>query len=440
MRDLIYSMTPRAELLAPLNNWKSLAPLTKVLECADAVYFGIRGIYSMRARADNFPKEDIPDLVKRVHEAGKKIYLTTNIIIYDFELVELHQIIEWAKDSGVDAIICYDIASIMIAKQLEMPFHISTQANISNRIAAKYYETLGAERIILARELSLVAIAEIGQNVDIPIECFVHGAQCTAVSGRCYLSAELMGNDAEFSANRGKCVQPCRRVYTFQGEEGEKLEFSKSKCTEGMFFNAMDLCMIAYVPEMIEAGIAVLKIEGRMRDPQYLAETVQCYREAIDSHYDGTFSQEKIDGWVLRLQRVFNRGFHTGYYFGRPKDTDIQRTIRGNISPWHKVQIGKVINYYKQAGAAEIELYTGQISSGDTLIFENKADLFHKQKISTLQLGGKEVKTTPVASKDNHIIIGVKVDQALPKNASVYLWTIRRNPNRLRPVRNPERE
>ena len=279
------------ELMAPLNGWKSLSE-TKVLENADSVYFGVNTNFSMRARADNFPPEDLKKLMDLIHAAGKKGYLTTNIIIYDQELTELHQLMMLAKACGVDAIICHDMAAIMLARELGMPFHISTQANICNKIAAKFYEAMGAQRLILARELSLEQIKDITESgIKVPVEVFVHGAMCTAVSGRCYFSAELMGNDPEFSGNRGKCTQPCRRWWTLVGDQGEKIDYD---IQTGMFFSAKDLCMIDHLPELLATGVKVLKIEGRMRDPLYLSETVSCYRDALNAIRENTYSSEKI--------------------------------------------------------------------------------------------------------------------------------------------------
>ncbi|MHA1647984.1 MAG: peptidase U32 family protein [Promethearchaeota archaeon] len=407
------------EILAPLNNWKSLNAQKELLENADAFYFGLRTNFSMRARAGNFPPEDLPNLVKTIHKHGKKAYLTTNILIYNVELIELHQSIEIAKKAGVDAIICHDLSAIMICKQLGIPFHISTQANISNKISAKFYETLGAERIILARELNLDEIGEIVKDVSIPVECFVHGAMCTAVSGRCYLSAELMGFDPAFSANRGKCVQPCRRYYAFQGEENEQINYEP---VSGMFFNAKDLCMIEHIPDLIDSGISSFKIEGRMRDPLYINEAVACYKEAIDSYYEGTYGPEKVQNWLTRLKKVFNRGFHTGFYFSKPDTNKIEREKRGNVSQWKKQQVGKVVNFYRKASAVEIELSAGSLKVGDEIIFENRTDFFLKQIIASLQIENKQVERTKIASANHHILIGMKVSRPVPINASVFLF------------------
>ncbi len=414
----------KPELLAPLNNWKTFESQPNILDNADAFYFGLQTNFSMRDRADNFAIEDLDKLVKKIHDAGKKCYLATNILIYNTELVELHQTIQVAKDSAVDAIICHDMATIMIAKQIGIPFHISTQANISNKISAKFFESLGAERIILARELDLDDIKEIISETSIPVETFVHGAMCTAVSGRCYLSAELMGNKPEFSANRGKCVQPCRRYYTLLGEEGEKIDYEPFS---GMFFNAKDLCMIGHIPELIKAGISSFKIEGRMRDPIYAANVVACYREAIDSYYDGTYSQEKVDIWLEELSKVFNRGFHTGFYFSKPKMDDIERSVRGNVSKWHRKWVGKVVNYYRKAQAIEIELFNGQLQNGQELIIENKANFYYNFKITSLKIDDKIVEKTPIIEGKNHIFVGIKVDKQVPINSEVYLFQAKEN-------------
>jgi len=411
-------LNQKSELLAPLNNWKTFESQPNILDNADAFYFGLQTNFSMRDRADNFAIEDLDKLVKKIHDAEKKCYLATNILIYNTELVELHQTIQLAKNSGVDAIICHDMAAIMIAKQIGIPFHISTQANISNKISAKFFESLGAERIILARELDLDDIKEIISETSIPVETFVHGAMCTAVSGRCYLSAELMGNKPEFSANRGKCVQPCRRYYTLLGEEGEKIDYEPFS---GMFFNAKDLCMIGHIPELIKAGISSLKIEGRMRDPIYAARVVACYREAIDSYYDGTYSQVKVDSWLKELSKVFNRGFHTGFYFSKPKIDDIERSVRGNVSKYHRKWIGKVVNYYRKAQAIEIELFNEQLQNGQELIIENKVNYYYNFKITSLKIDDKTVEKTPVIDGTNHIFVGIKVDKQVPINSNVYL-------------------
>ncbi|MCP4761340.1 MAG: U32 family peptidase [archaeon] len=412
-------MPKKPELLVPLNDWKSLSPQTKILDNGDAFYFGLKQKFSMRARAGNFSIDELPKLSKKIHSHDKKAYLCTNIVIYNDEINELAEIIQHAKNSGIDAIICHDLAAITIAKEIGIPFHISTQANVSNLRSAIFYESLGAERIILARELHLEQIKQIIKDVHIPIEAFIHGAMCTAISGRCYFSAELVNYDQEFSANRGKCAQPCRRNYTFDGEEGEKIDYEP---ISGMFFNTKDLCMIEHIDKLIEANIASFKIEGRIRDPLYISETSSCYREIIDSYFEGNYSQEIIDICLERLKRVYNRGFHTGFYFSVPNSDNIERNIRGNVSKWKKHLIGKVINYYRKSSAVEIEIYTGQIEIGQDIIFENEADFYHKQKLKSIKINNILVEKTPIISLKERKIAGIAVDVPIPINSKIFLY------------------
>lgn len=410
----------KPELLVPLNGWKSLAPSTGVLENADAVYFGIEGTFSMRARAQNFTIKDLPKLLRLLHEHEIRAYLTTNILLYNSDLEAVKQVLTQAKQAGVDAVICHDMAVILMCQELEIPFHISTQANISNVLSAKYYESLGAERLILARELSLREIADIISTIHIPVEVFVHGAMCTAVSGRCYFSAEVMGFNREFSANRGKCVQPCRRNYTLIGEEHEGIEHDP---TSGLFFNAKDLCMIAHIPQLIQAGIAAFKIEGRMRDPEYIGTTARLYQQAIHAAMKNTFTPTLAQQWEHELTNVFNRGFHTGFYFTSPTPTEINREHRGNQARQKRSMIGRVINYYRKAEAVEIRLMAGSLALRDTLVFENETDFYLKQPITSLRIDNHPVDKTPIAKKDANLIIGMHVENPVPINARVFLLT-----------------
>jgi putative protease len=407
----------RPELLAPLHDWKSLSN-TNVLENADSVYFGIQGNFCTRTLANNFPMEDVDRLSDMVHDAGKKCYLATNIIMYDDELSEVRRTMEAARDASVDAVICHDIAAMMLAKEHGLPFHVSTQASVSNVLAAKFYRDAGAVRIVLARELSLEQVKAIAQSVDIPIECFVHGALCTAISGRCYLSAEIMGFDQRYSANRGKCVQPCRRSYILTADDRNELDFEPQS---GLFFNAKDLCMVGHVTELLDAGVACFKIEGRMRDPLYIQEVTACYREAIDSAMEDTYTEEKIDGWLSRLRKVFNRGFSTGYYFGPPRPEDFEASRRGNVSEVEKMLVGKVTNYFAKNNVAEIELVHGHVETGQEVVFENAADFYLKECITSIQIEREPVEETPEASAVNHVVVGIKTERPVPRNANVFL-------------------
>lgn len=408
----------KPELIAPLNDWKTINEQGNVLENGDGFYFGLQNNFSMRAYANNFSEEDLPKLMKIIKDKGKKAYICTNITIYDGDIENLKKTLSLAKKAEVDAVICHDIAAIELCKGENIKFHISTQANISNVESAMFYQRYGAERIILARELSLEQIRHIISKVSIPIECFIHGAMCTAISGRCYLSAELNDFDIERSANRGKCTQPCRRIYNLIGENGEKIEYEPSS---GRFFNAKDLCMIDHIDKLINCGIATFKIEGRMRDPIYISEVTRCYREAIDSVIEGTFTPERISIWMNTLKKVFNRGFHTGFYFGKPKPEDIEFRIRGNVSEYHKEWIGKVTNFYKKVSVIEIDLANNYIKTGDELIFENRMGFFYRQNAASIYLKEKQIEKTELANFKNHIVVTIKVNNFIPSNSDVYV-------------------
>ncbi len=409
------------ELLAPLKNFKSL---NAVLGKADSVYFGVESL-NMRIFSDNFKLSDLSDIVKRCHENNIKAYLTTNVVIYENEFNLLEKILNAAVEAEIDAIIVHDLSAIQFAKDLGLNYHISTQANVSNSLSAKFYESLGAERLILARELSLEQIKEIKSKLTkSEIETFVHGAQCTSISGRCYFSAEICGSQA-YSANRGKCVQPCRRVWRVYDDQNNEFLY------DGFFFiNAKDLCMIEHVPKLIEANIDAFKIEGRMRDPIYVEEATSCYREAIDACMDNTYTQENVDGWLKRLKKVYNRGFSTGFYFGLPTGSEVEVDQEGNISSHKKVEVGKVLSYYRDKKAAKILLTSGKLKLNDEIyVIGTKTDTYLKQKITSIQIKQKKNLTeTPLVSKNNRITVGIVVDKPVKKNDKIYKLEPRQKP------------
>jgi len=404
----------KVELMAPLKNAKSL---NAVLGKADAVYFGVEA-FNMRMFSDNFNLEDVENIVNKCHQNNIKAYLTTNVIMYENEFDLLDEVLDTAVNANIDAIIVHDIGVIEIVKEKGLSFHISTQANISNSRTAKFYEELGAERLILARELSLDQIKEIKSEIHkAEIETFVHGAQCTSISGRCYFSAEVC-NSQEYSANRGRCVQPCRRRWRVYDDQSNEFLY------DGVFFiNAKDLCLIQYIPNLIEAGIDAFKIEGRMRDPIYVEETTSCYKEAIDAYYDNSFTQDKVNEWVKRLSKVYNRGFSTGFYFGQPSGSEIQREHDGNISDFKKVEIGKVLSYFPDKKAAKILLTKGSLKLNDEIfIIGTHTDTYLRQKVTSLQIKQKKnlTETPYVKSKVNRFTVGILVDKPVKSNDKVF--------------------
>ena len=403
----------RVELMAPLKNFKSL---NAVLNKADAVYFGVESL-NMRMFSDNFKLEDLNKIVKTCHDNNIKAYLTTNVIIYENELELTKKIFNKASEAEIDAVIIHDIGAIELAKDKGLKFHVSTQANVSNSGTAKFYQSLGAERLILARELSLQQIKEIKRKIkECELEVFVHGAQCTSISGRCYFSAETC-NSQDYSANRGKCVQPCRRRWRVYDDQNNELLY------DGTFFiNAKDLCMIEHVPKLIEANIDAFKIEGRMRDPIYAEEVTACYSEAIDSYYNNTYTDEKIKQWIKRLKKVYNRGFSTGFYFELPKGSEIEREREGNVSKYKKKEIGKVLSYFPEKKAAKILLTNGKLKLNDEIfLIGTHTETYLRQKINSIQIKQKKNLTeTPLASKNRRITVGIIVDKPVKKNDKIF--------------------
>ncbi len=404
----------RVELMTPLKNYKSL---NAVLGKADAVYFGVES-FNMRMYSDNFRLDDLNKIVKTCHNNNIYAYLATNIVIYENEFHFLDNVLDKAVEAEIDAVIIHDIGAIHLTKEKGLNFHISTQANISNSYAALFYESLGAQRLILARELSLEQIKEIKDKVyKAEIECFIHGAQCTSISGRCYFSAEICQSQ-DYSANRGKCVQPCRRKWRVIDEQNNDLLY------DGVFFlNTKDLCMIEYIPQLIEAKIDAFKIEGRMRDPIYIEEATSCYKEAIDAYYENEFSEDKIQNWLNRLNKVYNRGFSTGFYFGLPKGTEIQREFDGNISDFKKVEIGKVLNYYPDKKAAKILLSSGKLKLKDEIfIIGTHTNTYLRQEIKSIQIKQKQnlTETPLISSKKERITVGITVDTQVKKNDKIF--------------------
>jgi putative protease len=411
--------TKKPELMAPLKNYKSL---NAVLENADAVYFGVES-FNMRMFSDNFKLNDLSEVVKTCHNSNIKAYLTTNIVIYENELELLKNVLDKALEAEIDALIIHDIGAIELAKERGLPFHISTQANISNSRSAKFYENLGAQRLILARELSLNQIKDIKHNLTTTeIETFIHGAQCTSISGRCYFSAEICGSQ-EYSANRGRCIQPCRRRWRVIDDQSNELLY------DGVFFiNTKDLCMIEYIPELIEADIDAFKIEGRMRDPIYIETATKCYREAIDAYFNNNYTEENVTQWLAQLNKVYNRGFSTGFYYGLPTGTEIQREDDGNVSKYRKSEIGKVLNYYPERKAAKILLTSGKLKLGEEVfITGTHTDTYLRQNISSIQIKQKKNLTeTPfIKSGTQSITIGILVDKPVKKNDKVFKLTLK---------------
>jgi len=407
----------KVELLAPAKNFKAIKAASKY---ADSIYFGVER-FNMRMRSENIALDDLLKIIDYCHDNNLKAYLATNILVYDNEVKDIRNTIEKGKEAGIDGVIVHDLAVIQIAKEFRIPFHISTQCNVSNSLSAKFYEELGARRIILARELSLEKIKEIKRNLTkTEVEVFIHGAMCTSISGRCYFSQDICGTP-EKSANRGNCEQPCRRRWWVREETGTEYIYDGVR-----FMNSRELCTIAYIPQLIEAGIDAFKIEGRMRHPHYVEIVSKTYRDAIEAYYNETFTKKKVGRWVTELKKVYNRGFTPGFYFNRMTEKDHQHKSPTNLSHYRYIRVGQIEKYEKKPNLTTISLDNGYISINDDIIIMGKdTDTYIHQKVEKIMYQGKIVNKSPRGTKNKKIIVGFEVNDNVIGNGKdkVYVFT-----------------
>lgn len=354
------------EIMAPVGGPAALSAAARA--GADAVYFGIAGL-NMRSRsAANFTLEDLPDMAERCRRLNLRSYLTVNTIIYDDDIAQMNRIIDAAADAGISAVIATDISTILYCRRRGVPVHISTQANISNTEAVRYYAQW-AETVVLSRELNLTQVEAIHRAIvsepilgpggkPVSIEMFCHGALCMAVSGKCYLSLHAMNS----SANRGACTQICRRAYRLSDKDSD----NEIEVDNEFLMSPKDLKTIHFLDRMVDAGVRVFKIEGRARGPEYVAATVSCYDEALRAICDGSFGEEKVRGWDERLARVFNRGFWNGYYLGQRLGEWSGKY--GSSATRTKSYAARPLRYFPRLGVAEFLLEAGEIRVGDELL------------------------------------------------------------------------
>lgn len=394
--------SPGPELIMGIRN---LAGLEACYRYADAVYFSTDKL-SLRAKAKTITLETLEEFVSEVKVRGLKAYLAVNSTVNEDRLEEADRVISAASKAELDAVIAWDPAVILKARKAGLRVHISTQANVTNHETAEFYRSLGAERIVLSREVSLDDVRKIRQQTEIEIEAFVHGAMCMAVSGRCHLSAYALGK----SGNCGECTQPCRWEWELHGENGLIME-SRGK----YLLSAKDLCMIGHIPELLKAGINFFKVEGRLRDPHYLEAVSRCYREAIDACKEGGYTSEKVDIWKSELAAVYNRGFSTGFYFGVPGMEGFSPEIGMNASEKKRRVVGIVENYYPRQKAAAIKLLEGGLAVGDEILIEGNTT-YLKQQVRSLM---KEGITLQTAKKGDDI--GLAVDTAVRKNDRIFI-------------------
>ena len=354
------------EIMAPVGSYEALA--AAIQAGAGSVYFGI-GRLNMRSRsAKNFTLDDLRQLAETCNANGVKSYVTVNTVIYDEEMEEMHQLLDAIKANGISAIIASDQSVIHYARQIGVEVHMSTQCNITNLEAVKYYSQF-ADVMVTARELNIDQVKHITEEIErqqirgphgnlVRIEVFCHGALCMAISGKCNLSQDLFNS----SSNRGACLQLCRRSYDVrEREEGYELALDNE-----YIMSPKDLCTLPFLDRVLDAGVEVLKIEGRGRSPEYTKLTVEVYSEAVKAIQEGTFTQEKIDAWMQRLRSVYNRGFWEGYYLGR-KTFEWSKQY-GSHATQTKLYIGQVTNYFSKIGVAELRIETYDLNVEDSIM------------------------------------------------------------------------
>lgn len=405
------------EIMAPVGSRESLA--AAIAAGADAVYFGIEGL-NMRSRSSaNFTADDMAEIAALCSSKGVKTYLTVNTVIYDSDIPTMQMIISRAKEAGISAIIASDMAAILYARQIGQEVHISTQVNVSNTEAVKFYAQF-ADVMVLARELNMEQVAEISraireQNICGPagkpvrLEMFCHGALCMAVSGKCYMSLHEMNS----SANRGACNQICRRSYTVRDKEtGDELEIDNQ-----YIMSPKDLKTIHFLNKMVDAGVTVFKIEGRARGPEYVHETVAAYSEALNAIIDGTYGEEKIAGWDARLVKIFNRGYWNGYYMGERLGEWSAKY--GSSATRVKSYAAKAMRYFSKIGVGEFLMEAGELKVGDEIVITGPTTGALILTVSELRYDLK-----PVDKVEKGQLFSMPVPEKVRPSDKLYLWKV----------------
>ena len=414
---IIYKMIKDFEIMAPVGSRESLA--AAIQAGADSIYFGIENL-NMRARSANtFSIDDLKEIARTCDEHGMKSYLTVNTIIYDNDLALMRTIIDAAKEAGISAVIAADVAVMTYARSIGQEIHLSTQLNISNVEALRFYAQF-ADVVVLARELNLDQVAEIYRAIreenicgpsgeQIRIEMFCHGALCMAVSGKCYLSLHQMNN----SANRGACMQVCRRSYIVTDKESnEELEIDNQ-----YIMSPKDLKTIHFMNKMMDAGVRVFKIEGRARGPEYVRTVVECYKEAIKAYVEDTFTDDKIADWDERLATVFNRGFWDGYYLGQRLGEWTKNY--GSAATQRKIYVGKGIKYFNNIGVAEFLVEAAEVNVGDKLLITGPTT---GAVFMTLDEARVDLKAVDTVHKGEHF--SMKMEKMRPNDKLYKLVTV----------------
>ncbi len=403
------------EIMAPVGSYESLHAAIEA--GADAVYFGVEGL-NMRSRSSvNFTLDDLRNIATICDEAGVKSYLTVNTVIYDNDIATCHAIIDAVASSGVSAIIASDVAAIMYARSIGVEVHISTQVNVTNIEAVRFYSQW-ADVVVLARELNLDQVKAISDAIErenicgpsgrrVRIEMFCHGALCMAVSGKCYLSLHEMNS----SANRGACTQICRRSYTVTDREtGDMLDIENK-----YIMSPKDLKTIHFLNKMIDAGVTVFKIEGRARGPEYVKVAVECYSAAIDAICDGSYGEEKIAAWDTELEKIFNRGFWDGYYLGQRLGEWSSKY--GSSATRVKRYAAKGVRYFPAIGVGEFLMESGELHLGDEIVITGPTT---GAIIMTVEEMRVDLKPVDTVSKGESF--SIKTDKKIRPSDKLYIW------------------
>ena len=426
MRNFAVSIMNRKdfEIMAPVGSYESLHAAIEA--GADAIYFGVEGL-NMRSRSSvNFTLDDLRNIASICDAAGVKTYLTVNTIIYDGELEKMRAVIDAVKESGISAIIASDIAAISYARSIDVEVHISTQLNVTNIEAVRFFAQF-ADVVVLARELNLdqvkaIADAIKAENICGPkgqpvrIEMFCHGALCMAISGKCYMSLHQMNS----SANRGACNQICRRSYIVTDREtGDELEIDNK-----YIMSPKDLKTIHFIDKMVESGVRVFKIEGRARGAEYVSEVVSCYDEALravcsdsnkKSELAQAFNKEAVNAWDERLKKVFNRGFWDGYYLGQRLGE--WSSSYGSAATRVKVYVAKVRRYFSKIGVAELKMESGELSVGDEIVVTGNATGALISKVVELRVDDKQVEKVSKGA-----VFSMPIEGKVRANDRLYVW------------------
>ena len=403
------------EVMAPAGSWESL--MAAIQGGADSVYFGVEQLNMRAASSNNFTIADLRKIAAICKENRIKSYLTVNVVVYDHEIEQMHKIIDAAAESDITAVIASDLSVINYASSAGIEVHLSTQLNITNIEALKFYARW-ADVVVLARELNLDQVGYIFRSISeqnitgpkgdlIKIEMFVHGALCMAISGKCYLSL----HENNKSANRGECYQTCRKSYLATNmETGYEIEIDNE-----YIMSPKDLCTIGFLNKLVNSGVRVLKIEGRARSAEYVREVSSCYNEALMAIEDGTFTREKTDAWKARLSTVFNRGFWDGYYLGQTMGE--WNTNYGSSATKRKIYIGKITNYFKKLNVAEIKLENGDLDKGDTILITGPTTGVFEYQVDEIRV---DLIVAEKALKGE--LCSIKTPEYLRRSDKVYKW------------------